>query len=197
LGKPAEFLIDLVSIDYEDPDQAQKDIERIDYLALQFQRKHPIPPNDPSWTPPTLASTKPGRLRRITGDSASTTDNLIQCSKLHLLHLVRRFTALLARSWKQNLRDCELNLFRLFASIGQALFFAQKYRSVRKGFPPTAKSIADRTALLSFGVINMSMVSSCYTYIFEVLDWFELLPTLFCLLFCNRTMGMNITCSWQ
>jgi hypothetical protein len=63
------------------------------------------------------------------------------------------------KSWRQNVRDGRLNLFRLAASIGQALFFAQKYRSVRPG-PPTAKSIADRTALLSFGVINMSMVSA-------------------------------------
>ncbi len=79
-----------------------------------------------------------------------------------LLHFLKRFRALLERSWRKNIRDSKLNLFRLFASIGQAFFFAQKYRSVRKGFPPTAKSIADRTALLSFGVINMSMVSFSY-----------------------------------
>jgi hypothetical protein len=170
--------------------QAQKDKERIDYLASQFQQKHTIPPNDPSWIPPSLAGTKPVRLRRIIGDGASTASNLIQRSKIHLLHLVQRFTALLVRSWKQNIRDCKLNLFRLFASIGQALFFAQKYRSVRRGFPPTAKSIADRTALLSFGVINMSMVSRCCTYCFEVFFFYHTLSF-------HETMGTNVTCSWQ
>lgn len=158
---------------------------------MQFQKKNPIPPNDPSWIPPSLAGTKQVRLRRIIGDGASTTRNLIQRYKIHLLHRLQRFTALLVRSWKQNIRDYKLNLFRLFASIGQALFFAQKYRSVRRGFPPTAKSIADRTALLSFGVINMSMVSPCCPYCFEELDFF------YHTISFHETMGTNVTCSWQ
>jgi len=43
---------------------------------------------------------------------------------------------------------------RLGGSIGQALMFAELFRSVRVG-KSVARSIADRVALLSFGVINM------------------------------------------
>jgi len=51
-----------------------------------------------------------------------------------------------------------VNLLRLSTSMGLAMLFSQIFSSVKKG-APIAKSIADRTALLSFAAINMGMVA--------------------------------------
>ena len=79
------------------------------------------------------------------------------------LGFFRRFGALFGRAWRQNIRDSRVNVVRLFASIGQALLFSQIFKSIRKG-PPLADSLADRTAMLSFGTICMSMVSLLHNH---------------------------------
>lgn len=70
----------------------------------------------------------------------------------------KRFAFLLLRSWRQNIRNTNIILLRLGASLVQASLFATIFRSVRNDKPMT-KSIADRVALLTYGVINISIMS--------------------------------------
>lgn len=143
-----EYFIDLVSIDTEDTEQALIDNKRIDFLAEMFaihaehlkqqESLHSL------WKPP----------RRIDFDI----DRRISYTRSKQVGIVQRFYHLFIRSWRQNIRDIKLNALRLGASLGQAFLFAQIFKSVGKGIP-TAKSVADRTALLTYGVINMSMLA--------------------------------------
>jgi len=71
---------------------------------------------------------------------------------------IKIFGRLLLRSWRQNIRNNRVNAFRLFASGGNAYLFTRIFHSIKKG-SCTARSVADRVALLSFSVINMSMMA--------------------------------------
>jgi hypothetical protein len=51
-----------------------------------------------------------------------------------------------------------VNGLRLLTSAGNAILFSLIFKSIKKGMF-TAKSVADRTALLTFGIINMSMMA--------------------------------------
>ena len=144
---PAEFLLDLVSIDTEDPQQADKDQSRITSLAKAFRES----PQQLEWQQQQQQENHHHYKSSSSSNAAS----------LHAIRgpwiIVRRFGALLRRSWRQNYRNTQYNFYRFVAAIGNAVLFSQIFKSVQSGVP-NAKSIADRVALLSFGVINMSMV---------------------------------------
>ena len=135
---PSEFFIDLVTVDTEDTHQGQRDESRIESLMIAFQ-KH--------------------THAQIMSQSGYDVDNWISSTQFsRRVPTIRRFAALLRRSWRQNIRNTHYNFLRLGASIGNALLFSQIFASIKRGIP-LVKSIADRTALLSFGVINMSMMA--------------------------------------
>ena len=129
----AEFLIDLISIDTEDEVQAQKDLDRIDALALAFRKR------DDSDAPP--LNTK-----------------LVPPSPTPRLPVLRRIGVLIRRSFKQNVRDLHVNALRLGACGILATVFSSIFGESLQG-PPSAKGVADRTALLSYSVINMAMMA--------------------------------------
>jgi ABC-type multidrug transport system ATPase subunit len=131
---PAEFFIDLVSVDTEDSLQARRDEARIDRLARAFQ------------------ASQQNLRQRVPFISRRAASQRLERSPIH------RFGALLLRSWRQNIRNTQYNLARLIASLGCSALFSQIFKSVRDDVP-YARSIADRTALLSFGVINMCMMA--------------------------------------
>jgi ABC-type multidrug transport system ATPase subunit/ABC-type multidrug transport system permease subunit len=133
---PAEFFIDLVSVDTENPEEARRDENRIEHLVQAFQTTQERK----------MANQMPD-ISNINGASVG-----LQGTP------VRRFGALLLRSWRQNVRNTQYNLARTLACLGSSILFSQIFKSVREGIP-YARSIADRTALLSFGVINMSMMA--------------------------------------
>lgn len=166
---PAEFLLDLVSIDSEDPREASEDELRIARLAASFaenqralQKKWFIPlqssGNDDGDIEVVLKNAA------LSGDddgwieSSTTPDSSV--SKKQLMHFrgVKRFGRLLLRSWRQNIRNHRVNCFRLTASVGNAYLFTRIFGSIKKGLF-TSKSVADRVALLSYSVINMSMMA--------------------------------------
>jgi ABC-2 type transporter len=155
---PAEFVVDLVSIDHDDKEQARKDLQRISELASAFSHR-----------------TKEIKRARSSPDLLCTiTDSIHHAhgSKTRIIHrplrVLRRFGALFLRSWRQNVRSTSLNAFRLAVSIGTALLLSQIFPSIGgKGETPTSNSVADRVALLSFGVINMMM-----TAVMKTLDVF-------------------------
>ena len=134
---PAEFFIDLVTVDTEDTHQGQKDELRIESLMVAFQEH------------------SHAQMSQSTYGVDKRTSSMQLSRRVPTL---RRFAALLRRSWRQNIRNTHYNFLRLGASIGNALLFSQIFASIKHGLP-LVKSIADRTALLSFGVINMSMMA--------------------------------------
>ena len=76
----------------------------------------------------------------------------------NILNAINRFGALLLRSLRQNVRNGRIIMLRLSASVVQAGLFASIFTSVRDDKSLT-RSIADRVALLTFGVINMSIMA--------------------------------------
>jgi ABC-type multidrug transport system permease subunit len=137
----AEYFMDLVTVDTEDSDQAILDKDRIDLLIKAFrQQTHALETNENNWyeSPPNIKLQGKTRLSRPP--------------------FFARFGALLRRSLRQNLRDVKVNSLRGSASLILARLFSELFKSVKHGMP-LAKGVADRTALLSFGVINMSMLA--------------------------------------
>jgi hypothetical protein len=135
---PAEFFIDLVSVDTEDPMEAAEDEARIEALANAFavRMKKSSEMDLVPWPSISVVASSDGAVKPI--------------------RWARRSLALLQRSWRQNIRNNKVNALRLGAAIGNSLLFAEIFGTVRG--VPTTRSVADRVALLTFGVINMSMV---------------------------------------
>lgn len=137
----AEFFIDLVTIDTEDEEIAELDRDRINRLVDAFQ-KH--------------------QENIIKSDDVWKIDTYSKVNKSHVQPRPRRFysriAALLLRSLRQNFRDTRVNLLRGFASLGLAKLFSELFSGAKKG-EPLAKGVADRPALISFGVINMAMMA--------------------------------------
>ena len=137
----AEFFIDLVTIDTEDEDMALVDTVRINHLANAFQERQRALDAD------SKKAFIPPRVRIPKKDI-----NVSQHRSYR--PFLSRFRVLLLRSLRQNFRDVRVNLLRGVSSIGLARLFSELFSGVKSG-KSLVKSVADRTALLSYGVINM------------------------------------------
>jgi hypothetical protein len=150
---PAEFFVDLVSVDTEDPLVAAEDTARIEHLATAF-RQH----QQKQWS-----GNKQLEVRITEEDEVRSKVNASPSrrrSRLGMLgfNWIPRFGALLQRSWRQNIRNHAVNMFRLVASSLNAVLLAEIFPTVR-GPIPTVNSVADRVALLSFGAICLCMTA--------------------------------------
>jgi ABC-type multidrug transport system ATPase subunit len=153
---PAEFLLDLVSVDSEDPRVASEDEVRISFLAAEFvEKQHTfekwvIAVQSDEIDVDFVLENALSRDEEVAGTIAAID------RKRHTLTFrpIQRFGRLLLRSWRQNIRNHRVNIFRLITSGGTACFFTKIFQSIKRGFF-TPKSVADRVALLSFSVINM------------------------------------------
>jgi len=144
---PAEFFVDLVSVDTEDPMAAAEDRARIERLAQAF-RKH----QEKQWK-------RHKRVRETPKVIESKGSSVRQRRRrVGPLDSIPRFGALLLRSWRQNIRNHAVNLFRLTSSVLNAVLLAEIFPTVR-GPVPTLNSVADRVALLSFGAITLCMMA--------------------------------------
>jgi ABC-type multidrug transport system ATPase subunit len=146
---PAEFLLDLVSIDSEDASQACKDELRVSKLAKSFA--------DSQRSLESLSTSMKLGTSVMKAVDLKETENSPGERRKQWFRPLRRFGQLLRRSWRQNIRNHRTNSFRLFVSCGNAYLFSRIFHSIKKGIF-TAKSVADRVALLSFSVINMRYV---------------------------------------
>jgi ABC-type multidrug transport system ATPase subunit len=145
---PAEFLVELVSVDAENATQAAIDRERIDQLSAAHEKEVRLRRGggaDRSRAPAAVA------VRSRGGPSTARPSGGWLA--------VRRFGALLRRSWRQNARNRTVNLFRIFASAGNAYLLGLIFPTLRPGPSVRASSVADRVALLSFGAINQCMIA--------------------------------------
>jgi hypothetical protein len=144
---PAEFFIDLVTIDTEDEAAAKLDKDRIDKLAAAFQKKQNemIEKDESVWDPATLTGSGNGLIFQKSNRNFHS-----------------RVAALLLRSLRQNFRDVKVNILRGVASLGLAKLFSELFSKVKQG-ESIVKGLADRPALISFGVINMTMMAMMKT----------------------------------
>eukprot|EP00931_Biecheleriopsis_adriatica_P042003 TRINITY_DN23943_c0_g1_i1.p1 TRINITY_DN23943_c0_g1~~TRINITY_DN23943_c0_g1_i1.p1 ORF type:complete len:639 (+),score=121.00 TRINITY_DN23943_c0_g1_i1:30-1946(+) len=135
---PAEFLIDLVSIDHESPGTAAQDCERIRTLASAFRAKSAVV------SVPPCAS-----------EGGMTGLNRWHAGVSH----VRAFRLLVKRSLLAHWRDRVTNALRLLASGGLGIVFGAHFGRLDGGGLPSARSVAQRICLVSFGVIAMAMLA--------------------------------------
>ncbi|XP_068641030.1 ABC transporter G family member 7 [Aristolochia californica] len=138
---PAEFLADLISIDYSSPESVYSSRRRIDELVEAF-----------SWDPSGILYLSP--------DTKG--ENLKVQSKLHRRFAVKhkggwwkQFWLLLKRAWMQASRDGPTNKVRARMSIASALIFGSVFW--RMGRSQT--SIQDRMGLLQVAAINTAMAA--------------------------------------
>lgn len=136
---PAEFLIDLVTIDTEDDEQAVHDRERIAHLVKTFQvHQSQQPIKQPIMTVPAHPSDNSQQIATCTNNSSSATAERI----------VRRFCALLLRSWRQNVRNTKYNGYQILAYVWNAYIVCAICPTVQ-GKDITTNSLMQRTSLLT------------------------------------------------
>lgn len=141
----AEFLIDLVSENQADADQGAQDELRIQELSRAWSMRKKNESGNENEIASALASHQEQARRR---------------------HPFRIFCCLVSRSWRQNLRETQVNVLRTISSGGLAYFFSILFKD-SIGPPPrtkndgklNAESLADRTALLSYSVLTTAMMS--------------------------------------
>jgi hypothetical protein len=132
---PAEFLLDLVSVD------SAADQARVKRLAETFALYQ-------------LHSTNKGRRGSTGIVKWGGPPRPRKTEPLGRLHVLRRFMAICRRSWRQNIRNTHIHAFRFAASVVNAMLLAAIFPSVAPGKPPSPSSVADRVALLTFGAIK-------------------------------------------
>lgn len=136
---PAEFLADLISIDYSSPESVYSSQKRINSLVESFSEK----------IPEVLYAAS------LVRDSSKTHMNLQKKSISRKGGWWRQFKLLLKRAWMQASRDGPTNKVRARMSIASALIFGSVFW--RMGRSQT--SIQDRMGLLQVTAINTAMAA--------------------------------------
>jgi len=136
-------LIELVTVDTDTDDQTLIDNQRIDSLHSAFYAHTPLRLSSyGNMTPPSFIAKK---------------------SKLCPSFLFR-LRILWYKCFLQNIRNTKVIIIRFISSLGLAKLLSQVYPIQNV---PLVKGIADRTVCVSFGAINMAMLSLAKTlYIF-------------------------------
>ncbi|KAK4376369.1 hypothetical protein RND71_002665 [Anisodus tanguticus] len=136
---PAEFLADLISIDYSSPESVYASKKRIDGLVESFSEN----------IPEVLYATS------LVRDSSKTRLNLPKKSISRKGGWWRQFRLLLKRAWMQASRDGPTNKVRARMSIASALIFGSVFWRMGK----SQTSIQDRMGLLQVAAINTAMAA--------------------------------------
>ncbi len=155
---PAEYYVDLISVDPEDPVQATLDEKRIQRIVSHF-RKHQreqlrIPKKNQKHRDLRYPHNTMKEVYKT--PTAQSSQSAIRSRRHRLFHCPQwllRFMALLKRSLRQNLRDTTSIVARLIFSASNAWLLTQLYPTVVPHAPPTAHSLADRAALLTTAAI--------------------------------------------
>ncbi|KAG8382796.1 hypothetical protein BUALT_Bualt05G0114500 [Buddleja alternifolia] len=137
---PAEFLADLISVDYSSVESVSASRKRIDGLVESFSEQ----------ISSTLYATPLTRL-----DLNNTTKSRKTINTKHKGGWWRQFRLLLKRAWMQAFRDGPTNKIRARMSIASALIFGSVFW--RMGRSQT--SIQDRMGLLQVAAINTAMAA--------------------------------------
>jgi hypothetical protein len=148
---PAEFYVDLVSIDYTSPEDEAASRKRIGMLADSFASKVKAKVVVPvvavsSNTVVTVNKQERGRPNLIAG---------LKGIGHGILRSIRKFRILHRRAWRQVTRDKSLNIARLASSLFSSLLFGAIYFRMSK----SDATIPDRLGLLQVAAVNTAMTS--------------------------------------
>jgi len=150
---PAEFLIDLVTVDTENTEQATIDEQRIDYLVKEFHKYQ-----SHETRPVTVLFDQHEKETEMSLTHAKEDVRFKFSLSFHVESFERqtvpRFAALVRRSWRQNVRNRTTNAARLVGYVAGAYLVAQIYPTVR-GRRVFDNSLADRCAIL---IASMSLL---------------------------------------
>lgn len=155
---PAEYFIDLISVDYSSPEKEQQSRDRVQLMKTKFieLRGAHFAANKVQASSTLNGGSKrqaivpKGKLRvgRLLRSSLSTFVHTITSS-------VRKFGILYNRAWKQVARDRPLHIARLASSLFSSLLFGAIYFKLGK----SSKSVPDRLGLLQVAAVNTAMTS--------------------------------------
>jgi len=139
---------------------ATKDRERIVKLGTAF-RAHQEGLRATFATPPTELLAAPPTSAMING-RRSRSKRLVSTMRpvVRKRKPIQAFMQLFKRAALQVARDKQTNMLRLGATVGLAFIFGAQFGMLDGGGAPTAKSVASRVALLSYGVISMGMLAT-------------------------------------
>ena len=141
---PAEFLIDLVSVDFDGTREDEiKDKKRVNALVEHWEstsaaKRHAEVPTE--------------MINRATDTSVVATNN-----SRKTIGTLQQFRLLLGRAWRQTKREAWVNVCRLLASAGLAAAFGGCNRNLGYG----GSSVKRRCAVLMQACINTSMLAVC------------------------------------
>ena len=154
---PAEFYVDLVSVDYSTPEEEKSSKDRINTLADKFAAlkaadylSHKVRDEDRfdrSKQPIVPTRKHRGLLQSLSFRLSS--------SFRRFKRSLQKFGILYGRAWKQVTRDKPLNIARFASSVFSALLFGVIYFRMGKG----ASTAADRLGLLQVAAVNCAMTS--------------------------------------
>ena len=137
---PAEYYVDLVSIDYTSPQTEDASRKKVKKLADTFLKQN---------------SKRHSTLFKKLQVESSKTSNSITVRRGSLVSSVRKFGILFTRAWKQITRDKSLNIARLMSGLFSGLLFGAIYFKLGAG----ASTVADRLGLLQVAAVNCAMTS--------------------------------------
>ncbi|KAF3328958.1 ABC transporter G family member 7 [Carex littledalei] len=141
---PAEFLADLISVDYSSTSSVFSSRKRIDELIEVFATKIPI-----------TDCTSPVPKLHGLDSRAKVVGKFVVKKRIGPLGWWRQFRLLLKRAWMQAFRDGPTNKVRARMSVASAIIFGSVFW--RMGRSQT--SIQDRLGLLQVAAINTAMAA--------------------------------------
>eukprot|EP00899_Mesostigma_viride_P021498 jgi/Mesvir1/2934/Mv13999-RA.2 len=145
---PAEYVIDLISVDFSSKQAEDESRARIAKLIDAFDVRQANPASAPGGSSSDSTGAKPAGA---TASGAPARVHERGCQ----LHWPAQFRLLFVRAWRQVTRDKSTNVARAMVSLWSALIFGSVYW--RMGRSQT--SIQDRMGLLQVGAINTAMAS--------------------------------------
>jgi ABC-type multidrug transport system ATPase subunit len=151
---PAEFLIDLVSIDSTSPKAIAESTERIAALTSAFAQKALISPAHSLVQHPDSHGVL---AYPVAGQHGNAMNRVVK----RVCRSFRRFTLLFERATRQAVRDGKVNLVRIGTSALLAFVVSSVYGHQGADIAPS--SISKRINIIAQGAINVAMLSMIKT----------------------------------
>ena len=152
---PAEFLIDLVSVDYTSANATLESRERIDRLVMEFAEANQLNSSTSIFSTRKVTELKQsgGLVKEMISGR-----NIGHRLLMHTTRSVRRFVWLLQRAVRQTMRDNGTNLVRLGVSGILAWIVSTVYGKASPGLI-TEDSVGDRVTIIAQAAIQVSMLA--------------------------------------
>jgi ABC-type multidrug transport system ATPase subunit len=147
---PAEFLIDLVSVDHTTPAAAKESLDRLKYLCDKYTERF------------TGTTHNAALVKKNFGITKANTAHLavFKTPFRSLFRSTYRFALLLQRAMRQIYRDNITNVSRLVVSSALALVISSIYGTKDTGGNITPDSVANRIGVIANAAINVGMLST-------------------------------------